>query len=466
MSLATKRKLPMPSHDDKITLGCGSAQSSDFKLSGYQTPAYRTYVLALLTVVYVFSFIDRQLLSILQESIKQELMLTDTHLGLLTGFSFALFYVTAGIPIARLADNSNRRNIIAVAACIWSVMTAMSGMAANYVQLLLARIGVGVGEAGCSPPAHSMISDIYPPQKRATAMAIYSVGVNAGVLLGFLFGGILNEYFGWRVAFVVVGVPGIVLALLVRFTVAEPIRGMSEQQKIATDKIPFKVALSSFTRSKTLLHLCLGASATAMAGYAAVSWSAPFFIRTHQLGTAELGAWLAVGSGLFAAIGTFSAGVICDKWGQKDRRWYLWIPALAMFITLPCQLFVLMSTSTYQALTVNLLVGLLMTCYIGPSLAILHGSVDVRMRSTASAIFFFFINIIGLGVGPSLVGMISDQLAPSYGNESLRYAMLAVIPFACLWAVFHFLMAAHRFKQDRSINHAKAEDTDITVSAA
>ena len=195
-------------------------------LNPYSSSKSAYYALGLLTVVYSFNFIDRQLLAILQEAIKEELSLSDSQLGLLTGFAFAAFYVIAGIPIARWADRSNRRNIVALSLFIWSFMTALSGMVNNYIQLLLARIGVGIGEAGGSPPSHSIISDIFPPHRRATAIGFYSMGVNIGILFGFLAGGWLNEFFGWRVAFLVVGAPGILLAILVRFTLAEPIRGL------------------------------------------------------------------------------------------------------------------------------------------------------------------------------------------------------------------------------------------------
>ena len=192
----------------------------------YASPSARKYALVVLTLVYTFNFIDRQLLSILQESIKVDLSLSDSQLGLLTGFAFAMFYVTAGIPIARFADRSNRRNIVAVSVGLWSAMTAVSGLVQNYGQLLAARVGVGVGEAGGSPPSHSIVSDIFPPEKRASALAFYSTGVNLGILFGFLFGGWLNEFFGWRVAFMVVGIPGVLLAILLRTTVREPIRGL------------------------------------------------------------------------------------------------------------------------------------------------------------------------------------------------------------------------------------------------
>ena len=217
------------SHAEGPDTGAGSNNSST---NHYRSKGAAYYALGILTVVYSFNFIDRQLLAILQESIKAELLLSDAQLGLLTGFAFAVFYVTAGLPIASWADRSNRRNIVALSLFVWSFMTAISGYAQNYWQLLLARIGVGVGEAGGSPPSHSMISDIFPPESRAGALGFYSTGISFGILFGFLFGGWLNEFFGWRVAFLVVGVPGIVLALVVRFTLAEPVRGLNEQREV------------------------------------------------------------------------------------------------------------------------------------------------------------------------------------------------------------------------------------------
>ena len=215
-----------------------SETASSAPYNAYSTARARNYALGLLTVVYAFNFIDRQLLAILQESIKADLALTDGQLGLLAGFAFAVFYGTAGIPIARYADRSNRRNIVAGSIFLWSFMTAISGYTQNFAQLLLARVGVGVGEAGGSPPSHTIISDIFPPEKRASALGFYSTGVNIGILFGFLLGGWLNEYYGWRVAFMIVGAPGVLIAIVVRFTLAEPIRGLTEQKVVSNEAPP------------------------------------------------------------------------------------------------------------------------------------------------------------------------------------------------------------------------------------
>ncbi|WP_372760728.1 spinster family MFS transporter, partial [Litorivivens sp.] len=284
-------------------------------MSQYRADRRAWYALCVLTVVYAFNFIDRQLLAILQEAIKGDLGLSDSQLGLLTGFAFALFYVTAGIPIARWADRSNRRNIVALSLAVWSFMTAISGLVNNYVQLLLARVGVGIGEAGGSPPSHSMISDMFPPEQRAGALGFYSTGVSIGILFGFLLGGWLNEFFGWRVAFMVVGAPGLILALVVRFTVTEPRRGMSEAREMSDDSTSLRDVVALLWQRKTFRHMAFAASLYAFAGYATANWTASFMIRTHGMSTGELGSWLALIIGFGGAVGVLGGGVLADRLG-------------------------------------------------------------------------------------------------------------------------------------------------------
>ena len=408
----------------------------------------RNYVLVLLTLVYTFNFIDRQLLSILQESIKLELLLSDSQLGLLTGFAFALFYVTAGLPIARLADRSNRRNIVAVSVGLWSFMTAISGLVQNYSQLLAARVGVGIGEAGGSPPSHSIVTDIFPPEKRASALSFYSTGVNLGILFGFLFGGWLNEFFGWRVAFMVVGIPGIILAFIVRATVKEPIRGLIENKVASDEQVPFKQVITVLWQRKTFRHLALASGLNAFAGYGTANWLASFFIRSHEMTTGELGTWLALSTGLFGAIGILLGGILADKLGKTDKRWYLWVPGIATILVAPFMLFTLLTGSQYAALLCAFIPGLLQNVYLGNSIATTHSLVGLRWRSTSSAILFLVLNIIGLGLGPFAVGYLSDFLSPSLGSESLRYAMVALLPTAMIWSSIHFLIASRTLQKD------------------
>ena len=414
----------------------------------YATRKSAYYALGVLTVVYSFNFIDRQLLAILQESIKADLSLSDGQLGLLTGFAFAVFYVTAGIPIARWADHSNRRNIVALSLTIWSGMTALSGMVQNYGQLLAARVGVGVGEAGGSPPSHSMISDIFSPQRRASALGFYSMGVNIGILFGFLLGGWLNEFFGWRVAFMVVGIPGVLLAMIVRWTVAEPIRGLSDNKLVVSESTSFRGVLNVLWASKAFRHIGMGAALNAFVGYSISNWTASFMIRSHGMSTGELGTWLALIIGFGGAVGVFSGGLLADRLAARDKRWYVWLPALAGLIALPFIVSVYLVEGRYTALMCMLVPAVMSNVYLGTSIATTHGLVGMRMRAMASAIFFFILNIIGLGAGPWSVGMLSDYLSASQGTESLRYAMLYLLPVVSFWSLCHFYLAAKTLRED------------------
>ena len=414
----------------------------------YTSMSARYYAVGLLTVVYTFNFIDRQLLSILQESIKADLLLSDQQLGLLTGIAFAMFYVTAGIPIARWADRGNRRNIVALAIGVWSFMTAISGLVQNYVQLLLARMGVGVGEAGGSPPAHSIISDIFPPERRASALAFYSMGVNIGILFGFLAGGWLNEIFDWRTAFFVVGAPGLIIALIVRYTLREPIRGLSEQRQVETQTVPFSNVLNLLMSRPAFKHMAFGAALNAFAGYSTSSWTASFMIRSHGMSTGELGTWLAMIMGFGGAVGVFAGGVVAERLARKDVRWYMWLPALTGLICVPFMVANYMVAGAYTALIVSIIPGILFNVYLGNTLAMTHGLVGLRMRALASAILFFILNLIGLGLGPWAIGLLSDLLAPTLGQESLRHAMLYLLPAMMTWSVIHFYLASRTLKED------------------
>jgi MFS family permease len=414
----------------------------------YASNSARYYALGLLTVVYTFNFIDRQLLAILQEAIKADLSLSDAQLGLLTGFAFAVFYVTAGIPIARWADKSNRRNIIAMSIGLWSFMTAISGAVANYMQLLLARIGVGVGEAGGSPPAHSIISDIFPPERRAGALSFYSMGVNFGVLFGFLAGGWLNEILGWRLAFVVVGVPGILIALVLWLTLKEPIRGLADNREAKGEAEPLGAVVSLLWSRVSFRHMAMGAAMNAFAVYSLNSWAASFFIRSYGMGTGEVGTWMAAIIGLGGAIGLLLGGLLAERLAINDVRWYNWVPAWAGVITVPLIAATFVVESQAMSLLLFVVPGFLMTVYLGNTLAMVHGLVGLRMRALASAILLFVLNIIGLGLGPFLVGVLSDILQPTMGAESLRYAMLALVPVAFAWSAVHFFVSARHLKED------------------
>lgn len=402
---------------------------------------YRNYVLAMLTLVYVFNFIDRQVLVILQESIKKELHLSDTQLGMLSGFTFAVFYVTLGIPIARLADKTSRRNTVAASLAVWSVMTACSGLTRNFGQLLLARVGVGVGEAGGSPPAHAMISDYFPPKKRSTALAVYSAGLYLGVLIGFLMGGFLNKDLGWRTAFVVVGLPGIIFSLLFYFTVKEPQRGATDTGAPQPGSPSLGEMLKRLYSTKTFVLLAAASALNVFCIYGLINWAPSFLQRLHGLKSQEIGAMLGLIYGIGGGLGSFAGGLLTDHFGKNDKRWYLKIPAYAVFLTIPVAAGAIFLHSTVPALVCLGLCACLQSVYLGPSLAVAHSLVPASMRALTSAVFFLVINLVGLGFGPLIVGIISDLLAPALGVESLRWALSIIIIISLASSVLFFSTA-------------------------
>lgn len=411
---------------------------------------YRNYVLVMLTLVYVFNFIDRQLLVILQESIKMELKLSDTQLGLLSGFTFAIFYITLGIPIARLADKRNRKNIVAISLGLWSLMTAFSGMAKNFFQLLLARIGVGVGEAGGSPPAHAIISDYFPPEKRSTALSVYSTGIYLGMLIGFLMGGFLNDHLGWRNAFFTMGIPGVLFSTLVYLTIKEPRKGATDKKHIEGTGAPaFKAVLHYLYDTKTFIFLALACGLNVFGIYGLLNWMPSFLSRIHGMQTSEIGVYLGLIFGIGGGLGTFIGGYITDYFGKTDKSWYLKIPALAIMISA----LTVAATFTFKnTFGMFLFLGVstfLQSMYLGPAISVAHSMVPANMRALTSAILFFVLNLIGLGLGPLIIGMISDLLQPSFGIESLRWALYIIIPVSvCSSILFFYTSKLLRFNMD------------------
>ncbi len=379
------------------------------------------FVLAMLTAVYTFSFIDRQILVILAEPIKADLGLSDTQLGLLTGLAFAALYITLGLAIARLADKGNRKNIVAISLAIWSFMTALSGSATNFLQLFLARVGVGIGEAGGSPPSHSIISDYFPPKKRATALAIYSTGIYIGILLGFVIGGLIAKYYGWRIALYSIGIPGILLAIVLYFTVKELVKGQSDPLG-ASDETP-KLMVDVFKtlfRSKSFVFAALGTGFLAFGSYGTGNFMPSFLQRVHGIDIATAGYLLGLVFEVGGGLGIFLGGYLADRFGAKDMRWYLWIPMITGFTSL-----IPLAIALF-AVTINLVIGmiflsvLLLGFYLAPVIAVTHSLVNARMRAFASSVLFLILNFIGLGLGPLVIGYISDLLIPNYGNLSLR----------------------------------------------
>ena len=424
---------------------------SDTASENIKSQSVRNYALGILVIVYTFNFIDRNILSILLQSIKTDLNLSDTSLGLLSGFAFAAFYATLGIPIAKYADRGNRRNLISISLAIWSLMTAISGLAQNFLHLLLARIGVGIGEAGCSPPAHSMISDYFPANKRSTALGIYSLGIPFGIMFGLFAGGWIDEMFGWRAAFFIVGVPGILIAILFRFTVKEPIRGQAEGKVASENQPTIYETISYLLRKKSFRHLAFAASLAAFVGYGGINWLPSFFQRSYGMPCSDVGWYLGLILGLPGGLGIFLGGYLSDYFGSKDVRWSLWIAAIAMGVTAPLYYLVYMSPTANTSLLWLIIPVALGNFYQAATFSQTQGVVELKMRSVAAAILLFIINIIGLGFGPSAVGIVSDILQSEYGKESLRYSLL-IFASLKIWCAFHYYMAGRYLKNDLVTN--------------
>jgi predicted MFS family arabinose efflux permease len=406
------------------------------------TTAYRSYALGLLVIVYVLNFVDRQILTILAKPIADELQFSDTQLGLLTGPAFALFYTFAGIPIARWADVGMRRSIIALALLIWSGMTALTAGAANLTQLALARVGVGVGEAGCSPPAHSLISDLFPLERRATALAIYSLGIPIGAALGSLIGGWIGQLYGWRIAFLAVGLPGVLLALIVRFTLREPPRAVVHGRESVRQVFAFML------RRRAFVHMSIGASLHAFTGYGAASFIPVFLMRVHGFELGPLGTWLAAIGLTTGVLGTFLGGAVSDRLAVADVRWYMRVPAIASILGLPFSFLFYLWPEAQTAILLSVPGALLGPIYLGPTFAMTQSLVRPNMRALASSLLLFIINLIGLGLGPWFVGMLSDALKPSYGVDSIRYALLSTVVVGATWASVHYLLASRTLAAD------------------
>jgi MFS family permease len=413
---------------------------------------YRHYVLAVLFLAYVANTVDRSsVLAVSLQAIKLEFGATDTQLGLLGGIAFALFYSTLGIPIAAWADRTSRRNVLALAVGTWSAMTALCGMAVNFTMLFAARIGTAIGEAGGSPPSHSLISDYFPKNRRGTAFSIFALGVPIGTMLGSAFAGWGNQNYGWRATFVMAGLPGIVIALLVRLTILEPPRGFADgvrRDAVPAAAPPIREALSFLWQRSSFRHLSLAAALHSVAWYASGAFNAAFLIRSHQMTAGEAGNWLALFAGI-GALGTALGGYTADRLSIRtgDRRWYMWTPGVATLAMIPVQFSAYLTQDLRVALPSFGVMMFLAAVFFGPSFAMTQALATLRVRSVATSLLLFVQTFIGLGLGPLLAGMISDYLAPSAGTDSLRYA-LVVVGLANVWSAAHYLWGARTLRAD------------------
>lgn len=455
---------------------------------------YTRWALILLMLVYTSNFIDRTILSTLGQPIKIDLKISDASLGLLQGFAFAIFYTVLGVPIARLAEHRSRVTILSVCLVIWSAMTAMCGLAASFPQLMLCRVGVGVGEAGCSPSAHSLIADYFPAARRSSALAVYSFGIPLGAMIGAMSGGWIAEHLSWRIAFFIVGLPGLLLALLARLALREPPRGLSEVEgsagRLTGDAPPpslMAVARRLFG-APSFVQMIIGGTLISFAGYGVGGFAQPYFIREFHLGLAQVGLTYGLVAGLSAGLGTLLGGFLTDWAARRDRRWYALAPGLGYLLAAP--LYLATYTAPTWGLTMALIIlpGVLSYAYLGPTFGVMHNLVEPRMRATATAILFFILNLIGLGGGPYFTGLMSDffaqhafaqahlgaflQVCPggvgprgasaaakalclSTSAQATRMAILVTLGFG-VWGAVHYLLAAIHIRQDMAKAEARA----------
>jgi predicted MFS family arabinose efflux permease len=412
-----------------------------------------TYVLVILTLVYVVNYLDRQILGILNPQIKAEFHVSNTLIGLLGGPVFALMYATLGIPIAVLADRINRRNLIAASLVIFSLMTVVSAYAGQFWQLMLARFGTGIGEAGTGPSINSVLADLYPPQKRASALAFYSAGLNVGLLLAFFGGGWIAQHYGWRIAFLAAGAPGLALAVLLLATVKESQRGQVERLPDSAEAPSLSTVVRFLWQQRSFRWMSFGTAMSSFGGYAGITFIPLFLVSSHHMSLPAIGLVLSLLAGVVGAIGTYLSGVFADLFGKRDVRWNMYVPIIATFIGVPLTPVFYLSSNLTIALLAAIGPFLVGAAFVGPAYSMSQALVPLRMRARAAAILLFILNIIALGMAAPVVGKISDLLQPEFGADALRYALLTGIVTALIGA-YCYWRAARTLKQD--IARAKA----------
>ena len=407
--------------------------------------AYRGYVLVVLLIVYALNLLDRNIMSVLQVPIKAEFGLSDAQLGILTGFAFGLLYALMAIPISLFADRGYRKQVVALAVLVFSLMTAGCGLAGSFLALALFRVGVGIGEAGGVPPSASLISDYFPRDRRAFAMSIYGLGSPVGAALGVMVGGWLADSIGWRSAFLWVGGIGALIAPLVWMTVRELPRGAADSVAVENAGLPETVR--TLWSLRAFRHWAAAGAVHAIGTYAVLSWNTPFFHRVHAMALHDVTTRLGPILGVSGAIGVVLGGAVATRMGRRDLRWYAWVPALSCLLLVPSQAAQYLAPSAGIAFIVVAASGLLHAAYTGPFFATAQSLVAANMRSMTQAVILMTFNIVGLGIGPWLTGALSDLLAPRFGELSLRYALVIIVLFEG-WAAFHFWRAGRYLRQE------------------
>lgn len=412
---------------------------------GGAKPGYRYYVLAVLLAGYVLNAFDRSVLSLLLEPIRLEFSLSDTQLGLLSGLAFGLFYSTLAIPVAALADSWSRRNVLILSVLLWTLMTALCGLAGSFIALLLARVGVAVGQAGGNPSSHSMLAGYFSERRRATVLGIYALGAPLGAMLTGLAGGWASEHLGWRSTLLFAGAPGLLLVPLLFFTVSEPARRPESREQ--EPQCGLRTSLSWLWSRPTFRHLCLASALHSLAMHGSSSFNPAYLTRSHEWSSMQIGQLVAM-AGLTGLAGTFLGGIITDRLGARysEPRWQLWVPGIATLAVIPVQFVGYLGSGTAMVMAL-LMSSLLSLVFFGPSYATAQALAAPGNRAMASAVLLFSKALLGMGLGPLLVGLLSDQLAPVAGTHSLRYGLL-LVPLFNLWAGWHFFVAARHLRAD------------------
>jgi predicted MFS family arabinose efflux permease len=401
----------------------------------------RPLTLVLLLAVFAVNFMDRQIVAIVSEPIRLEFGLSDAQIGLLYGLAFAVVYSAAGIPIARWADRVNRAHIINGSLIVFSVMTMACGLAGSYAHLLAARIGVAMGEGGTNPSSHSLIADLYSEAQRGTAMAVFALGPNFGILLGFAFGGAIGQAWGWRSALLAAGAAGLALAVLTSWLLKDTARVRSPAPPSAS----LAECVRALFRHPAMRHLFLGGAVMSIAAYAAIAWLPAFLIRSHGMGMADAGLTLAILLGGVGGVGTLLGGWLADRLGARQRAWRLHVVAVALVGAAPFWPAAMLVADPRIALACLVVPAAALCVYLAPTFAAVQTLAEPRMRALAAAVLLLVGSLIGLGLGPVLVGALSDSLRQSHGADSLRVAMLAIVPLM-LWSAGHYFLAGRALR--------------------
>jgi MFS family permease len=424
---------------------------------------YRYYVLAILTVVGVFSWMDRQLFSILLESIKRDLHLTDTQLGLLGGIAFGLFYAAVGLPLAKAADSFNRRQLIVLSLALWSGTTALCGACNSFSSMFLARMGVGIGEAGSAPASQSIISDYFAPQVRGLAMGALYTFVPIGYVFAYATGGLLNDTIGWRAVFVLFGVPGLLLAGLIRLTVKEPRRGQSELRTLPTlSAPPLLSTLRAFIGIPSLRHIPVAGAVHGLGAFGAAVWVPAYFMRVHGMSSFAIGSRLALLMGTLGIAGALVGGFLSDRLSARhqDFRWCMWVPASFLLLSVPFLLLAFTATRPDLALIFYAVPVLCNHVVLGPIVSSMQTLAGIRRRAAVAAFYLLFVNLISMGLGPLIIGAFSDLFHHTFGDRALQYSIMVLTASTCAWAAVHLLLASRTIDRDVEL----ARQTDATIA--